>query len=107
MAKKDDAPVIIWPAYFDIDLTRVEGRRVRKKIAFEDPTVEAILKVAKKLGYQAAMEKEYSYPKFWYKETGRVIIYREKKESKQRILKKIGLARLKLEQKKQDVQEEA
>ncbi|MEF8814045.1 MAG: signal recognition particle subunit SRP19 [Halovenus sp.] len=64
---------VIWPAYFDADLSRSEGRRVSKELAFEDPTVDEIAKAVQQVGYDAVIERGKTYPRE-YEARGCVVV---------------------------------
>ncbi|UCG68994.1 MAG: signal recognition particle subunit SRP19/SEC65 family protein [Thermoplasmata archaeon] len=88
MPKKKEKFIVLYPEYFTSKYSRSEGRRIPKKMAKSSPTVEDIEKAAKSLGLNPVVEKDKSYPRFWYKKRGRVLV--EKKMSKTELLKKIG-----------------
>ena len=64
---------VIWPAYFDADLTRAEGRRVPRDLAVEDPEVEEIARAVKQVGYEVDIESDKTYPRE-YEPRGRVVV---------------------------------
>jgi signal recognition particle subunit SRP19 len=74
MARKKDRHLVLYPEYFTAKFSRTEGRRVPKKLAKPSPTVEDIEKAAKDLGLNPVVEKDKSYPRFWYKKRGRVLV---------------------------------
>jgi signal recognition particle subunit SRP19 len=78
---------VIWPCYFDIDLSRKDGRKVKKIIAIKNPSIDEIFQIAKKLGLNP-LKEEKSYPKRWWKKEGRILI--DKKGRKVEIIRKIG-----------------
>ncbi|MEM1513726.1 MAG: signal recognition particle subunit SRP19/SEC65 family protein [Candidatus Thermoplasmatota archaeon] len=78
---------IIWPSYFDFDLSRKEGRKVKKSIAIKNPNIDEIFQIAKKLGLNP-LKEEKSHPKRWWKKEGRIIV--DKKGKKVEIIRKIG-----------------
>jgi signal recognition particle subunit SRP19 len=88
MVSRDDKIFVIWPEYFDINLSRSEGRRVPKKYSVQSPRVEDIAKAAKLLGLKPIVEEDRAYPGKWWKKSGRVLV--PKKLRKQKILLKIG-----------------
>lgn len=90
MPKKKEKLIVLYPEYFNSKYTRAEGRRVSKKLAKSSPTVEDLEKAAKKLGLNPVVEKDKSYPRFWYEKRGRILV--EKKMSKTELLKKISKA---------------
>ncbi|MDY6984907.1 MAG: signal recognition particle subunit SRP19/SEC65 family protein [Candidatus Thermoplasmatota archaeon] len=85
--------VIIYPEYFDAQLTKGKCRRVSKAAAIQNPTVENIARVARSLGYKASIEEKH-HPAFWYRKRGRVVIEKRgnEKENKNGIIKKIAEA---------------
>jgi len=52
---------VLWPAYFDAELTRSEGRRVPKELAVEKPTVDEIADAVQQVGYDAVIERDKTY----------------------------------------------
>ncbi len=79
--------IIIYPAYFNLHYSRREGRRVPKNLAFE-AKLETIIKAVRELGYEFEVEEDKRYPRFWWKERGRVII--ETDEPKSEVIRKIA-----------------
>lgn len=65
---------IIWPAYFDADLSRAEGRRVPTSMAVEDPTVDEIAEAVRQVGYDALIERGKAHPRHPLSPTGRVAV---------------------------------
>ena len=78
--------IVIYPIYFNEKYSRIEGRRVKKDLAFQ-PKIEKIKEVAEKLGYKTEIE-EKAYPRYWWKEKGRLLI--NTKDKKTIIIKKIA-----------------
>ena len=64
---------VLWPAYFDAELTRSEGRRVPKELAVEKPTVDEIADAVQQVGYDAVIERDKTYSRE-YEERGRVLV---------------------------------
>jgi signal recognition particle subunit SRP19 len=88
MVSKDDHKVIIWPIYFDKSLSRLQGRRISKKLAIDKPDIEKIAKVAKSLGLSFNIEKNASHPSKSWKREGRLVI--EKIDNKNKLLLQIA-----------------
>lgn len=84
---KDAKYVILYPEYFDAALSRSQGRRVPKKQAINEPTVDIIEKCAKKLKLKTKKEDAH-HPSKWYEKRGRIII--RKKWKKTVTIKKIA-----------------
>ncbi|MFW6000043.1 MAG: signal recognition particle subunit SRP19 [Halorubrum sp.] len=54
---------VVYPAYFDAELSRSEGRRVPTDMAVEAPTVDEIAKAVQQVGYDAVVERDATYPR--------------------------------------------
>lgn len=89
MVGKRDGKYVVWPAYFDKQLSREKGRRVPRKLAVENPSVERIAKAAQSLGLHPIVEKEARYPSKQWETKGRVLIDKTA-ESKNSILTRIA-----------------
>jgi len=74
MAVDEDTAWIIWPEYFDVKRSRSQGRRVPKRLAISNPTVDTISKVLMRLGYDFRIEEETAYPSNWYQGKGRILV---------------------------------
>ncbi len=63
---------VIWPAYFDAEKTRSEGRRVPRELAVTDPSVDEIAAAVQQVGYDVRIERSVTYPRE-HEPRGRVI----------------------------------
>ncbi len=52
---------VVYPAYFDAELSRSDGRRVPTELAVESPTVDEIAKAVQQVGYDAVVERDATY----------------------------------------------
>ncbi|MCQ8902695.1 MAG: signal recognition particle protein Srp19 [Methanothrix sp.] len=82
--------LVIWPAYFDLERSRDQGRRVATADAVRNPKLEDIFRVSADLGLDPVVEREKCYPKSWYDQPGRVLVL--KKGSKTKTLRSIARA---------------
>ena len=80
--------IVLWPVYFDANKTRVEGRRVPKKLAIPSPSLDEIQKAVKRMGIQPEVIHDAIHPNSPRQKTGLLII--PKKDSKVEILRKIA-----------------
>jgi signal recognition particle subunit SRP19 len=80
---------VIWPAYLDAGLSRSEGRRVPRSVAVPEPTVDEIARAAGQVGYDAAIEREKTYPRE-YEPRGRVLIMDADDDGKSDLLQAIA-----------------
>ena len=75
MVSKKENKLVIWPEYFNSNLSRAVGRRIPKNLAVPSPQLETILRAAKSLGLKPTLEKDKLYPKrWWHKEGGRILV---------------------------------
>lgn len=88
MVSREDGRIVIWPAYFDRNLTRKEGRRVPKDLAVDKPSLEKIYAVLKDLGLDPEMDPEARYPSRQWEYRGRILV--KKIEKKQKILRMVA-----------------
>jgi signal recognition particle subunit SRP19 len=65
---------VLWPAFFDADLSRRLGRRVGTDLAVEEPTVDEIAAAVGQVGYDAVIERNVAYPREHWRERGRVLV---------------------------------
>ena len=91
MRKQDKA--IIWPAYFDLTKTRMEGRRVPKSLAVQSPKILEVQEATQKLGLKFEVMADKGYSKAPWAKTGMILV--EKKGSKEQIINRIAKQLLK------------
>jgi len=84
MVSREDNKYVIWPAYFDKNLTRSEGRRVPKKLAVENPSIDKIFQIAKELNLNPVLEKDARHPARPWRKDGRILV--DKVQKKEKIL---------------------
>jgi len=73
MAKEKRA-IVLYPAYFDAERSRDDGRRIARKVAVNGPTVDEIAAAAGALGLKPKVEPDRSYPSTPWKRDGRVLV---------------------------------
>lgn len=64
---------VLWPAYFDADYTRSEGRRVDTDMAVAEPDVDEIATAVQQIGYDAVIERDKIYTRE-FEPRGRVLV---------------------------------
>jgi len=87
MRKQDK--VLLWPAYFDSNKTRAEGRRVPRNLAVPSPKLEELQRAMERMGLRPEAASEAKHPSAPWQKTGVVVV--SKKGSKTRIIQ--GIAR--------------
>jgi signal recognition particle subunit SRP19 len=88
MAVDPEKAIVLWPSYFDLRVSREGGRRVPKKDSVEAPTAGMLFEAVKSLGLDCILELEKSYPRFWYRREGRVLV--EPKLNKKELVSKVA-----------------
>lgn len=84
-----DRYVIIYPQYFDLKLSRKNGRRAPKSLAVSSPSLIRIKEACDKLGFKAMIESDKNYPRMSNTKSGRVIVFYDSL-SKRRLIREIG-----------------
>jgi signal recognition particle subunit SRP19 len=80
--------IVVWPSYFDADLSWGEGRRVAKDLAVMQPKAEDILAAAEEAGLKPVLESGASHPSRPWIVTDLILV--EAGKSKPEILKEIA-----------------
>jgi len=65
---------VLYPAYFDAELSRADGRRVPEDLAVDDPEVDEIAKAVQQVGYDVVVERDRNYSRESHRERGRVLV---------------------------------
>lgn len=86
--------LVLWPVYFDSTRSRGEGRKVPKSLASPAPKIMEIKEAAEKLHLKHEVVLEASHPRAPWLNTGMLIV--EKKDSKNRLIKKVAKQLIKL-----------
>jgi signal recognition particle subunit SRP19 len=55
--------LIIWPAYFEKNFTRAEGRRIPRNLAAENVSIEILKEAAESTGFDFEVERGKYYPR--------------------------------------------
>lgn len=82
--------ITIWPAYIDSDKTQNEGRKISKENAISNPKLQEINKAAKKLNLEPEIDRNKSYSKSWWENSGKVLIRLNDTLTKREALVKIS-----------------
>ncbi|MFA5944249.1 MAG: signal recognition particle subunit SRP19/SEC65 family protein [Candidatus Thermoplasmatota archaeon] len=88
MVSKGLDKFVLWPAYFDRERSRAEGRRVPDSVAVRSPDAPWIENAARKLGLDPQIEEKATHPSIPYEKVGRVLV--AKKGSKEQVLKLVA-----------------
>ena len=84
--KKRDGMLIFWPAYFDRNYSRSQGRKLSSKLAAPDVTLKLLEYAAESAGLEYEIEPEKRYPKDWTKSQGYIVIANDEGHKKKRLM---------------------
>jgi len=88
MAVDPEKAIVLYPAYFDLRVTRDKGRRIAKRQAVEAPDAHMLFSAVKSLGLDCILELDKSHPRFWHRHGGRVLV--EPKLKKTELVDKVA-----------------
>ena len=71
---KEKRHLVLYPLYFDADLSRDAGRRVARRLAVHGPTVDEIAHAAESLGLKPKVEADRAHPSAPWNRRGRVLV---------------------------------
>lgn len=91
MAVKERNTWVIYPEYFDGNLSRGECRKVPRKLAVKSPSVDEIADILDSYDLPNRVEKYKHHPATWAQRNGRIIIQKQS-GSKNSFLKKVAKA---------------
>ena len=80
--------IALWPVYFDSTKTRSEGRKVSKKLAKPNPTLDMIEKALRELRIPYRVIPNAAYPRLPWEKKGLILV--KKVKSKNQILKEVA-----------------
>jgi len=86
MRRRDE--IVLWPAYFDLTKTRSQGRRVPRKLAKANPSVDDIAKALESLRVPYRIVPDAAYPRVPYERKGMILA--KKVMPKNKILKEVA-----------------
>lgn len=69
-----DGFFILYPQYFDSQLSRAKGRRVSRDLAVKTPRATDVFHAAREAGFDPELDPDHHHPGFWYQQSGRVLV---------------------------------
>lgn len=82
MVRERDSRRVVWPSYFDVRLSRADGRRIPKAFCVENPDLQMISSAAGALKLKFEAEQDKAYPSRWWKKEGRLLVDTDMKKPK-------------------------
>jgi len=88
LSLRSKGKIILWPVYFDSEISWSKGRRVPKTTAIRAPKTDDIVKAAVSLGLKAELQPNVAHPHYPFIRSGYVLV--ESKDSKEKVIKLIS-----------------
>jgi signal recognition particle subunit SRP19 len=84
--RKRDGMLIFWPAYFEKNNTRLQGRKIPSNLAASDVTIDILEEAAEASGFEYEIDRDKRYPRNWIEKKGYIVVTNEEGHKKKRIL---------------------
>jgi signal recognition particle subunit SRP19 len=84
--RKRDGMLVIWPSYFDKNLTRLQGRRIPNNLAASNVTLKILEMAAESSGFEYESEPDKQYPRSISDKNGYLVIANPENHKKKRVL---------------------
>ena len=84
--RKRDGMLVIWPAYFEKDLTRMQGRKIPSNLAASNVTMKILEMAAESSGFEYEVEPDKRYPRGFSDKSGYLVISNPENHKKKRVL---------------------
>lgn len=81
---------VLYPEYFDKNLTKSQGRKVPKNKAVDDCNLSKIAYACKYLELDYEIEKEKKYSKNWWESEGRILVNPEGIANKTELIRRVA-----------------
>lgn len=91
MVSKGAEAWVVWPTYFDLDRSVIQGRRVPKAHCMKRPTLARIADAAQAAGITFEKEDAVRHPSMSHQPMGRLLVPRIQ-GAKTQVLRRIGQA---------------
>ena len=84
--RKRDGMLVIWPAYFEKDLSRMQGRKIPSNLAASNVTLKILEMAAESSGFEYEIEPDKQYPRGFTNKNGYLLIANPENHKKKRVL---------------------
>ena len=84
--RKRDGMLVVWPSYFDKNLTRMQGRRIPSNLAASNVTLKVLEMAAESSGFEFESEPDKQYPRGFSDKNGCLLVANPENHKKKRIL---------------------
>ena len=84
--RKRDGMLIFWPAYFEKNYTRLQGRKISSNLAASDVTIDILEEAAESSGFDYEVDRDKRYPRNWIEKKGYIVVSNDEGHKKKRVL---------------------
>jgi len=84
--RKRDRMLIFWPAYFEKNYTRLQGRKISSNLAASDVTIGILEEAAESSGFDYEVDRDKRYPRNWTEKKGYIVVSNDEGHKKKRVL---------------------
>jgi signal recognition particle subunit SRP19 len=84
--RKRDGMLVVWPAYFEKDFSRAQGRRIPNNLAASNVTLKILQMAAESSGFEFESEPDKQYPRGFSDKNGYLVIANPENHKKKRVL---------------------
>ncbi|OLS29639.1 MAG: Signal recognition particle 19 kDa protein [Candidatus Thorarchaeota archaeon AB_25] len=84
--RKRDGMLVVWPAYFEKDFSRAQGRRIPNNLAATNVTLKILQMAAESSGFEFESEPDKQYPRGFSDKNGYLVIANPENHKKKRVL---------------------
>ncbi len=84
--RKRDGMVVVWPSYFDKNLTRMQGRKIPNNLAASNVTLKILEMAAESSGFEFESEPDKQYPRGFSDKNGYLLVANPENHKKKRVL---------------------
>ncbi len=84
--------IVLWPEYFDCNLSRRLGRRVPKDLCVTRPSITELVEACRHIGVECSTDESKRYPRTWYMSQGTVLATVDDNVKKTALIREIAKA---------------
>jgi signal recognition particle subunit SRP19 len=84
--RKHTGMLIVWPAYFEKNLTRTQGRRISSNLAASNVTLKILEMAAESSSFEYEVEPDKRYPRSFSESNGYLLVANPENHKKKRVL---------------------
>ncbi|MFQ6123715.1 MAG: signal recognition particle subunit SRP19/SEC65 family protein [Candidatus Heimdallarchaeota archaeon] len=104
MSLRRERDLMFYPEYFDVNLSRAEGRRIPRNLAIKSPRVKELYLAAKRANLEVTLRESIAYTRRWWDKRGAIVVKKTalKTEILKQLTKSLREVRIELLRKKKE-----